>query len=101
MPRDCVYQLRLTSDEKAELHRRAKLQGTSIAKLIRQKLNLDASGPTWAGKPPLRDNPHVPKEVAAQYGEAALEQRVQFHKNNGKTSPVARRLARKELGQAA
>lgn len=42
MPRTEVYQLRLTKPEKDELARRAKEQGISIAKLIRQRLSLDA-----------------------------------------------------------
>lgn len=71
MPRTEVYQLRLSKDEKDELARRAKLQGVSIAKLIRQRLDLDANNAdmrklkeelhppvrTWGGKPAASDIP--------------------------------------------
>lgn len=42
MPRTEVYQLRLSKQEKDELANRAREQGISIAKLIRQRLKLDA-----------------------------------------------------------
>ena len=58
MPRTETYLLRLTKDEKDELAQRAKLQGISIAKLIRQKLNLDAPR-TYAGKPAAQSTEKV------------------------------------------
>ena len=43
MRRDDTIQFRISSAEKAELIRRAKLQGITVTELIRQKLDLDAS----------------------------------------------------------
>lgn len=87
MPRTEVYQLRLTKAEKDELASRAKLQGVSIAKLIRQRLALDAA------EEPLAK----PGEVIEVKGSPEdFTQRVAFHKLR-MPLPAAERLARQEL----
>ena len=43
MPKDCVYQLRLTSEEKAKLASVAKERDSSIAQMIRKDYGLDQS----------------------------------------------------------
>lgn len=45
MPRTETYLLRLTRSEKTELADKAKVEGCSIAKLIRWKLGLDLKEP--------------------------------------------------------
>lgn len=87
MPRNESYLLRLTKPEKDELARRAKEQGISIAKLIRQRLSLDADAEG------LRPNPYVSEEQVYAFRVEQLS----------RTMPLrnAERLARRELGQAS
>lgn len=97
MPRTEVYQLRLTKAEKDELAERAKLQGVSIAKLIRQKLGLAATEERR-----ILQTPGVADGLSAAVAEVealdppSYDRLVAKHKLRMPTS-AAERLARKEL----
>jgi hypothetical protein len=116
MPRTESYLLRLTKSEKDELAQRAKLQGVSIAKLIRQKLNLDAEptlaeereerlanapGP-FAGSADIPPRPtsktvaEVRADFAAAVDQDSFDRLVAHHKLRYSTA-TAERMARKEL----
>jgi hypothetical protein len=88
MPRTEVYQLRLTKSEKDELARRAEVQGVSIAKLIRQRLKLDA-------KPEATPAPDTTRYIEPPpiSDEQLL---IAKHKLRHPTA-TAERMARKEL----
>lgn len=101
MPRTEVYQLRLTSQEKAELAARAQSEGGSIAALIRRRCGLSAPPPASAptAQPiegqvgAVLDQGYVRKVT-----DQDIDQLVTRLKGQGYTGPVARRMAKEQLG---
>jgi len=89
MPRTEVYQLRLTKAEKAALAHEAKKRGISIARMIR----------TDYGLLEVRDAIEDLADMAVEDPEgvrfAYLTRQL---KSQGYTTPVAERMARKQLG---
>lgn len=91
MPRNESYLLRLTKPEKDELARRAKEQGISIAKLIRQRLDLDAEAVTLP-RPDYEEAVEVGRTYGREYEARVDELSRTMPRRN------AERLARRELG---
>lgn len=92
MPRDTVYQLRLTHQEKAKLKRLAGDE--SISQMIRRTFGLDTETPEEPDSPPEMDAAAADPAALSGSGLEALTQ--QFHAQ-GYTWPIARRMAREEL----
>lgn len=93
MPRDTVYQLRLTHTEKAKLKRLAGDE--SISQMIRRTFGLDTETPE---EPEAPEMDAVGADPAALSG-AGLEALTQQFHTQGYTWPIARRMAREELAE--
>lgn len=66
MPKDCVYQLRLTSEEKAKLAFVAKGRESSIAQMIRQDYGLDLGRePESVKERPAKASVETPRPVGS------------------------------------
>ena len=97
MPRDTVYQLRLTHQEKARLK---KLAGEeSISQMIRKTFGLTPAEPE---EPETPEMDAAAGDAAALSGpgsdrDEAIEALTQQFHNQGYTWPIARRMAREEL----
>lgn len=84
MPRTKVYQLRLTPEEKMALAGKARNRDLSIAQMIRRDYGLAEAGI------------EVTDRLEELHG--AIQHLTQQLKNQGYTTPVAERMARKQLG---
>lgn len=86
--------MRMHAHEKAKLKRLAGDE--SISQMIRRTFGLDAEEPESG--PAMDATPDSDVALAGSGSDEALEQMTkQFH-NQGYTWPVARRMAREELG---
>ncbi len=100
MPRDCVYQLRLTRDEKDRLASMARARDLSIAGLIRAELQLDVEVRRVTFSVPVQEEsaPEIRTDSQEETAEASLVPLARQLQNQGYTKPVAERMARKKLG---
>ena len=117
MPRTEVYQLRLTRAEKDSLAAQAREAGVSIAVLIRGRLYLSTGQKERLRREKIKKDlttarrvksskaltVHISKEeldgaAAAENHELSLDLLTQKLKNQGYTTRVAERMARKQLG---